>query len=339
MRIPHLIPFAILAAGCGGVGALPAHAAPAKPATAAPVQLPPGTIAFRRFFDADQTYGAIFTIKTDGTGEKQLTDPGKGTVDNYPDWSPDGTQVAFDRCAPGKLCSVWTVSAHGGKPHKLRVKCKLGNCDASGPAWMPDGKLVVTLSQGRLRMLNGADQIEQSGLELVDPRTGKQRTILAVKHWKGDLMSAAPSPDGHQLVYSRGNSALGTPPLSASLFAVNLDGSNDHQVTPWELGDGDHAVFSPAGTVLFRSYDGDDSKQSDFWTVNPDGTALQQLTHFPKDTIVRSASYSPDGAWIVHATNGIGGNADLFVMRADGTGNQPLTRTKLWDSAPDWSPR
>ena len=51
-----------------------------------------------------------------------------------------------------------------------------------------------------------------------------------------------------------------------------------------------------------------------------------------------SASYSSDGAWIVHATNGADGNADIFVMRADGTGNRPVTRSKLWDSAPDWGP-
>ena len=51
-----------------------------------------------------------------------------------------------------------------------------------------------------------------------------------------------------------------------------------------------------------------------------------------------SASYSPDGKWIVHATNGVDGNADVFIMRADGTGNRPVTRTELWDSAPDWSP-
>jgi Tol biopolymer transport system component len=53
---------------------------------------------------------------------------------------------------------------------------------------------------------------------------------------------------------------------------------------------------------------------------------------------VLSTSYSPDGDWIVHATNGIDGNADLFVMRADGTDNQRVTRTELWDSAPDWGP-
>jgi hypothetical protein len=40
----------------------------------------------------------------------------------------------------------------------------------------------------------------------------------------------------------------------------------------------------------------------------------------------------------VHASDGVGGNADLYVMRADGTDARPLTSTKLWDSAPDWGP-
>ena len=32
------------------------------------------------------------------------------------------------------------------------------------------------------------------------------------------------------------------------------------------------------------------------------------------------------------------GNTIFYVMRADGTGNQPVTRSELWDSAPDWGP-
>jgi hypothetical protein len=35
---------------------------------------------------------------------------------------------------------------------------------------------------------------------------------------------------------------------------------------------------------------------------------------------------------------GTGGNADLYVMRADGTGSRPLILTSAWDSAPDWEP-
>ena len=71
---------------------------------------------------------------------------------------------------------------------------------------------------------------------------------------------------------------------------------------------------------------------------SPDGKDLMQLTHYKQGEIVLSTAYSPDGKWIVHATNGVDGNADVFAMRADGTDNQPVTRSKLWDSAPDWGP-
>ena len=76
--------------------------------------------------------------------------------------------------------------------------------------------------------------------------------------------------------------------------------------------------------MLFRSFEQHDNVQSDFWTVKPDGSDLAQLTHYKAGTLVLSASYSPDGEWIAHATNGVGDNADVFVMRADGTGARPV---------------
>jgi hypothetical protein len=33
------------------------------------------------------------------------------------------------------------------------------------------------------------------------------------------------------------------------------------------------------------------------------------------------------------------GNADVYVMRADGTGIRPVTRTTRWESGADWGPR
>jgi Tol biopolymer transport system component len=52
-----------------------------------------------------------------------------------------------------------------------------------------------------------------------------------------------------------------------------------------------------------------------------------------------SASFSPDGRWITFSrTPGTGkqGNADVFVMRADGTGVRNVTTSAIWDSATDW---
>ena len=101
---------------------------------------------------------------------------------------------------------------------------------------------------------------------------------------------------------------------------------------------GNHPDFAPDGTILFTSYEEIDGKQSDFWTVHSDGTGLRQLTHVEAGTIVLSASHAADGKWIVYGASGVAGNADVFVMRADGTGARPVTRTRQWDSAPDWRP-
>jgi Tol biopolymer transport system component len=207
------------------------------------------------------------------------------------------------------------------------------------PSWTPDGRLVVEVAQGRERDHGQMNQIEQMSVELIDPARGTQHTIIKRTAWTGDTHTPAASPDGRTIVYKRWNSWRTKPVDGQALYVVNLDGSNNHRVTPWSLGAGDHPGFSPDGsTILFRSYEEQDKKQADFWTVHPDGSGLAQLTHAKEGTLVRSASYSPDGAWIVHATDGVGGKADIFVMRADGTGNQPVTHSKLWDSAPDWGP-
>src|ERR671910_102579 len=56
-----------------------------------------GQIAFRRYFDPDQTEGAIFTMNPDGSHVSQITHPPEGWRDEDPVWSPDGKRLAFYR--------------------------------------------------------------------------------------------------------------------------------------------------------------------------------------------------------------------------------------------------
>ena len=297
--------------------------------------LPSGRFAFRRFLDVGQSQGAVFTVNTDGTGERQITQPPPLTVDDQPDWSPDGKQIAFERCSDSSGCSAMVVPADGGQPRPVSVKCRLsGGCDVSAPAWTPDGRLVVELAQGSEKAHGDARQIERQSLELVNLSTGAQRTIVKLDHWKGGQSGPAVSADGRTVVYTRENSWLTKPGLAVALFSVGIHGSHNRRITPFTFGDGMHPAFSPDGVVLY----GDEESKSDYWTVKPNGKERAQLTHFKHGELVLSGSYSPDGDWIVHAGKGANGAADLYVMKADGTGNRPFKRTKAWDSAPDLGP-
>ena len=114
-------------------------------------------------------------------------------------------------------------------------------------------------------------------------------------------------------------------------------------MTPWSL-DAGQPDWSPDGTrlVVYSNFDGTPRVSSNLYTVAPDGTKLHALTHARGGrTQYLSASFSPDGKWIAFSRlPGVGGvNADVFVMRADGTGIRNVTRSPTWDSGVDWGPR
>ena len=283
-----------------------------------------GRIAFRRYFDTAHAWGAIFTINPDGTGEQQVTHPPKGTLDDQSDWAPDGSLIAFSRCPKGGSCAIYTVKPDGSALTKISPACP-GCGGDSQPGFSPDGHSIVF---GRFAPSYGCCAIVIADLQT--------HALQVVTKGKKPYAIGEPqfSPDGKQISFIEAAQPNDHP---RAVFVVNTDGTGLHRVTPWRLNGGDDPDWSPDGKwILFRSNEQLDGQRSQVYVIHPDGTGLKQLTHFAAGTIVLSFSFSPDGKWITFAKSGLAGEPDVFVMRANGTGVRPVTRTTSWDSAPDW---
>jgi Tol biopolymer transport system component len=102
-----------------------------------------GRIVFTRYI-TDPGRSALFTVRVDGGGLKQLTPWGNGAGDDA-DWSPDGKKLVFE-AYPNKGCfgEIYTVDSDG--QHLTNIadnRCHAGSAD---PVWSPDGTKILFLS-------------------------------------------------------------------------------------------------------------------------------------------------------------------------------------------------
>jgi len=312
-----------------------------------------GRIAFRRFLDADQTTGAIFTALPDGTRERQVTFPPAEVVDRNPDVSPDGRRIVFQRSGPIQD-DIFVVDVDGTGLRQLTNKAHPdGNClPTSGecnfaPAWSPDGTRIV-FSRATGPVVD--DLVETWALFVMRPDGTQVRQLTQLDPpatgRTGEDKEPQFSPDGRMVVFQRDNVRTARPEGGVALWTRDLRTGRERRITPFSLEAGDTADWSPDGErILFHDNQNTPDGNANLYTVRRDGTGLTQLT-FVDDGITRylGSSYSPDGTWIAvgkrPSTGGPELNAaDVVIMRVDGTHERLMTRTELYDSYPDWGPK
>ena len=120
-----------------------------------------------------------------------------------------------------------------------------------------------------------------------------------------------------------GSSRNGAP----ALFVLTTWDFNAQMIAGTE--NGTQAAWSPDGGRIAFAKDGD------IFTVNPDGSNLQNLTNSP-DSSEASPTWSPDGSQIAFASNR-DGNWEIYVMASDGSGDPVnLTNSPANDTEPSW---
>jgi TolB protein len=88
--------------------------------------------------------------------------------------------------------------------------------------------------------------------------------------------------------------------------------------------------WSPDGRtlLLFAGPAGDNN----IYTFEIVSGAIKQLTKGGNNA---APAYSPDGRWIVFNSQRVDNNANIYIMRPDGSDVRQLTN----DTEPDWQPR
>lgn len=254
------------------------------------------------FMDERNGQVDIFTVNSDGSGLRQLTNDPAGEL--AMSWSPDGSQLAFQRASEKDgSTELYLINVDGGELTNLTRNPG----DDWSPAWSPDGKQIAYYADGS----------EGMALYVLDLFKGSAPAIIP-----GTQMGAGPSwsPDGKQIVYRQ------ELPGNDEIFVIGADGANPINLTQHPANDLS-PDWSPDGkTIIFESIrDGN----YEIYAINPDGNNLRRLTNHPLED--QYARWSPDGTAILYSHHG-----ELYLMDPDGSNPRPFAGQKISGNFAEW---
>jgi TolB protein len=196
----------------------------------------------------------IFTMNADGSGQVNLTHDSSYDTDGA--WSPDGSSIAFASDRAGGALQIWTMKPDGSAMVKLTTTPQLNDA----PNYSPNGGKIAFESQ----------RDGQSEIYVMNANgTGQTRLTHSGKNYAPKW-----SPDGSRIAFVS----------SSGISVMNADGSNLTLIAA----NASHPAWSPNGNKI--AFDSGRSGNSDLWMMNPDGTAVTQLTTNPAADMLPSWS-------------------------------------------------
>jgi TolB protein len=248
--------------------------------------------------------GQLYSVRLDGSDPREFTQAGEGMPYGL-SLSPDGRRVAFHLAGPEGY-QVWTSDTQGGR--RVRIAAHPDHL-YFGTSWSPDGVWIAYVD-----CLYKQDPGHDWADLCIGRADGGEHRVLTM----GQAMWFGATYGGRQTRGGGSNLPAWTRD-GRLLFPRRLPGAK----VPWEYRadrpDTDHfnRDFKPelarGGTEICR--------------IDPRrGAAVEVLSHSDPPVWDFRASQSPDGSRIVFCRAATGEAPAIWVMNADGTGAQQITR-------------
>jgi Tol biopolymer transport system component len=131
-------------------------------------------------------------MNADGSGTKTLLSSGRW-LNTRPEFSPDGSQIAFGSDRGGLQGAIWVMNADGSSPRRLTKP----SLRAFWPDWSPDGSRIL---------FSDHCCVVHSNLYTVRPDGSGLRQVTTTKSLSVNSTFPSYSPDGTQisLLYDKG---------------------------------------------------------------------------------------------------------------------------------------